>query len=75
MIIYLIVATILGLIIGYYGRNKKMGFWGYLFGSILLTPIIGLILLLISGPKNEESTLKNEKSDLKSKDSDPKSEG
>ncbi|MBF0138403.1 MAG: hypothetical protein H7833_00845 [Magnetococcus sp. DMHC-1] len=36
----------LSLLIGYLGRKKKMGFWGYFFGSILLTPIIGVILLL-----------------------------
>jgi TM2 domain-containing membrane protein YozV len=41
------------LIIGYLGRHRKMGFWGYFFGSILLTPIIGIILLAASDPKEE----------------------
>jgi hypothetical protein len=36
------------LIIGYLGRKRRMGFWGLTFGSLLLTPIIGLILLLVT---------------------------
>ncbi len=39
------------LVIGVAGTNKKMGFWGYLFSSILLSPIIGLMLLLVSDKK------------------------
>jgi uncharacterized membrane protein len=27
------------------GINRKFGFWGYFFGSLLLTPIIGIILI------------------------------
>ncbi|MBF0451358.1 MAG: hypothetical protein HQK75_11700 [Candidatus Magnetomorum sp.] len=36
------------LFIGLFGANRKFGFWGYFFGSILLTPIIGLLLVLAS---------------------------
>ncbi len=39
------------LIIGLMGRNRKMGFWGYFFGSLLLTPVIGLLLVLASDSK------------------------
>jgi hypothetical protein len=42
------------LLIGYFGRHKKLGFWGYFFGSIVLTPIIGLILLFASDPRKVE---------------------
>ncbi|KPA12090.1 membrane protein [Candidatus Magnetomorum sp. HK-1] len=38
----------LSLVIGLMGVNRKMGFWGYFFGSLLLGPIIGLFLLLAS---------------------------
>ena len=34
------------LLIGYIGRDKKFGFWGNLFAALLLTPLIGLIVLL-----------------------------
>jgi hypothetical protein len=29
-------------------RNKTMGFWGMFFGSIILSPIVGLLILLVS---------------------------
>lgn len=41
---YLLVAGI----VGYIGRGRKFGAWGYFFASILLTPIIGLLLVLAS---------------------------
>lgn len=33
------------------GINRTMGFWGYFFASLLLTPVMGLLLLLTSGSK------------------------
>jgi|TARA_B100000959_G_C14970765_1_gene619587 hypothetical protein len=39
---------LLSLILAYIGRHKTMGFWGLFFASVLLTPIIGLILLLVT---------------------------
>ncbi|MFZ4535695.1 hypothetical protein [Propionivibrio sp.] len=38
----------LSLIVAYFGRKRRIGFWGLLFGSILLTPLIGLIILLVT---------------------------
>lgn len=43
-IAYLLVS----LFIGFLGTNKKLGFWGYFFGSLLFTPLIGIILLCAS---------------------------
>ncbi len=45
--------VVLSLIVGLLGKNRKFGFWGYFFGSILLTPIIGLLLVLASDEKPE----------------------
>ncbi|MBK5969264.1 MULTISPECIES: hypothetical protein [Thiorhodovibrio] len=45
--------TGLAIIIGLFGRNRTMGGWGYFFGSIVLTPIIGLLLLLASAPRDK----------------------
>jgi len=42
---------VISLVIGLMGINRKMGFWGYFFGSLLLGPIIGLFLLLASDKK------------------------
>ncbi len=46
ILIYLILSVLLGLV----GYNRKFGFWGYFFGSLLLTPFVGLLLVLASDP-------------------------
>lgn len=46
-LVYVIACFVVGLL----GINRKFGFWGYFFGSILLTPIIGLLLVLGSDKK------------------------
>jgi len=48
--------VVLSLIIGLLGKNRKFGFWGYFFGSILLTPIMGVLLVLASDEKPEPAT-------------------
>ena len=44
------------IIVGFLGMNKKFGFWGYFFGSLLLTPFIGLLLVLASDKKKSTNT-------------------
>ncbi len=39
------------LLVGLLGRHRKFGFWGYFFGSIVLTPVIGLLMVLASDPR------------------------
>jgi hypothetical protein len=39
------------ILLGFLGRKQKWGFWGYFFGSIVLTPLIGLLVVLASDPK------------------------
>lgn len=36
------------LLIGALGRHRKLGFWGYFFGSIVLSPIVGALLVVAS---------------------------
>jgi uncharacterized membrane protein len=48
MILYLLYIG-LCLLIGWAGRRRPFGFWGYFFGSIILTPIIGCLLLAAAG--------------------------
>ncbi|MCF7986891.1 MAG: hypothetical protein K9L60_04920 [Methylovulum sp.] len=36
-------------IIACFGINRKLGFWGYFFGSLFLTPFVGVILVAASG--------------------------
>jgi len=45
----------LSLAIAVMGRNRKLGFWGNLFCSILFSPIIGLIVVMVSEKKRQQS--------------------
>lgn len=36
------------LLVAFFGMNRKFGFWGYFFGSLLLSPFLGVILVLAS---------------------------
>jgi hypothetical protein len=47
-LVYLVACLLVGLL----GMNRKFGFWGYFFGSILLTPVIGLLLVFGSDKKD-----------------------
>ena len=48
---YIVIAWLLGsFIIALFGSKFRFGFWGYFFGSVLLTPVIGLLLLLAAIP-------------------------
>ena len=42
----LFIYTLASFLVALLGKNRKFGFWGYFFGSLLLTPIIGLLLVL-----------------------------
>jgi len=48
VIVISLVYVLVSWFIAFLGRNKKFGFWGYLFGSLLFTPFIGIILLCAS---------------------------
>ena len=53
--IYAIIAYIgLCMLLGLLGRHRKLGSWGYFFGSLVLTPVIGLLLLLASDSRKGE---------------------
>jgi hypothetical protein len=51
-----IIIVVLSAIIAFFGTHRKMGFWGYFFASILMTPIIGLLLLFASDSKPPKKT-------------------
>jgi len=41
------------LAIAFAGARLRFGFWGYLFASLLLTPIIGVLLLAAAIPPRQ----------------------
>jgi hypothetical protein len=44
----MIMYVFFSLIIAFLGINRKFGFWGYFFYSLLFTPILGVLILLAS---------------------------
>lgn len=46
----------LSLLVAFAGRRRRLGFWGYLFASLLLTPLLGLLLVIVSAPASKGPT-------------------
>ena len=36
---------------GIVGRNRRIGFWGFFFSSIIFTPVVGLLFLYFATPR------------------------
>jgi hypothetical protein len=43
------------LLIGIFGMRRKFGFWGYFFGSLFLSPLIGILLVISSDRRESEN--------------------
>lgn len=41
----------LAILLGGLGRHRTMGFWGHFFASLMLTPVIGLLLVLVASKR------------------------
>ncbi len=44
-VIIAIVYIFLCMIAGFFGRKKRLGYWGFFFCSIIFTPIISLLFM------------------------------
>jgi hypothetical protein len=42
---------VLSLAVGYLGRGKSLGFWGFFVFSLIFTPIVGVLCVLVAGPE------------------------
>lgn len=45
--------VVASLIVGVCGINRKLGFWGYFFSSLVLTPAVGIILVACSDRRKD----------------------
>lgn len=50
----LLLCALASVVVGWLGRHRRFGFWGYFFCSLALTPIVGVIILLASDPIEPE---------------------
>ncbi len=56
MILAIIIYTLLSVAVGYLGRRRKLGYWGYFVTSLLFTPLVGLLVVFVSEKKAKCST-------------------
>lgn len=48
--------VLFALFVGYLGTGRKFGFWGNFFVSLVLTPLVGVVVLLAQeAPKKSSS--------------------
>ncbi|MDR2738988.1 MAG: hypothetical protein LBB68_04045 [Treponema sp.] len=57
-VLLLFVNLVVCYFIGVLGRNRKLGFWGHFFGSLLLTPVIGILLVVATDPVRDKDEAK-----------------
>ncbi|MSU51941.1 MAG: hypothetical protein EXS41_00895 [Opitutaceae bacterium] len=55
IVVSILPLVLLAALIGYLGSDRKFGFWGNFFVSLLLTPIIGLLVFFAQSPKTKPS--------------------
>lgn len=53
MPIAIAIYAVLCIVAGLFGMRRVIGFWGTLFLSVMLTPLIMLIMLLMLAPKKK----------------------
>jgi hypothetical protein len=46
----IVVWIVASIVIAFFGSKLRFGFWGYLFASLLLSPILGFLLLAAAIP-------------------------
>jgi hypothetical protein len=54
MIALAITWVFLAIVIGFFGRKFRFGFWGYFFATVLFTPLIGVLLLIAAMPRSRK---------------------
>lgn len=45
--------TLAAFVVGFVGRNREFGFWGYFFFSLIVTPVIGLLAIVGGAPRSK----------------------
>jgi hypothetical protein len=51
IVLYVVASWIIALL----GKNRRFGFWGYFFASLLLTPAVGILLYFATdGPLRQK---------------------
>lgn len=46
ILLYLVLSLVAGIV----GRNRRIGFWGFFFASVIFTPFVSLLFLYFATP-------------------------
>jgi hypothetical protein len=46
--------TLISLIIAWFGRKYRFGFWGYFFACLFFTPPVGAVMVIASIPLQKD---------------------
>jgi hypothetical protein len=46
-LVYLVLCVVAGIV----GRSRRIGFWGFLFCSMIFTPVVSLLFLYFATPR------------------------
>ena len=60
MVVMWIIYAALCALVGYLGRERKLGFWPYFGISLLLSPLMGIIIVLVSEKKKTATEVDEE---------------
>ncbi|HKB11597.1 MAG TPA: hypothetical protein VKD69_13130 [Vicinamibacterales bacterium] len=58
---YLIAWTLIAALIGYFGRDRRGGFWGFFFFSLLLSPLVAGLALILGGRNRQAAAVEAER--------------
>lgn len=67
---YVVLWLLGSLVVGFIGRNRTFGFFGFFLASLIVSPIVVLIILLATGPDPKKSPESNQASQIS--DANPK---
>jgi hypothetical protein len=45
-----VVYVLLCLVVGFLGRRRRIGFWGFVFLSVMLTPLVTSLFIFFAAP-------------------------
>lgn len=53
MVIIYSVWILLSIFVGFAGRQRALGFWGFFLASLFVSPLLMLLVLLVTQPRTE----------------------
>jgi ABC-type molybdate transport system permease subunit len=59
MLTFVLSDLLLCVIAGYLGKDSRLGFWGVFYVSLILSPILGFLLVILFGRRDSTIRVEN----------------